>query len=516
MSVEKTASAQAYVGNNSTTIPYVIVDFQFLDAADIVVWLRNVSTLVDSPPLTQGTQYTVSGNNIRTTAPVSPSFYVMVERNTEAIQPIDYTYAGAFPSEDHENALDRLTFLCQETLRTVGESVAGVASVNGRNGAVVLSKTDVGLGNVDNTSDANKPVSGPQQTALNAKESLANKASANGYASLDSLGKVPSSQLPAASGGVPDDNVVTNAKLSDMATARIKGRVTAGTGDPEDLTGTQATTLLDIFTPSLKGLVPPSPGGTSTFIRADGTWASPPAGGGGGDMLAVNNLNEVVSKPTAFANIKQAASEVATGVVELATQAEVTTGTDDVRAITPLKLATRLASGLQAFDQDLADIAALAPANDDIIQRKSGAWTNRTPTQFKTDLGLNNVNNTADASKPVSSAQAAALIPTFVTLTDGGTVTWTMIANATSQNATVTLAGNRTLAIAGASNGMTGLLIVKQDGTGNRTLALPAGSRVINGGAGGATLSTGANAVDILSWVYDGSNYYWTRGLNYT
>lgn len=33
----------------------------------------------------------------------------------------------------------------------------------------VLTKSDVGLGNVDNTSDANKPVSSAQQTALNGK-----------------------------------------------------------------------------------------------------------------------------------------------------------------------------------------------------------------------------------------------------------------------------------------------------------------------------------------------------------
>ena len=32
-----------------------------------------------------------------------------------------------------------------------------------------LSKSDVGLGNCDNTSDANKPVSSATQTALNAK-----------------------------------------------------------------------------------------------------------------------------------------------------------------------------------------------------------------------------------------------------------------------------------------------------------------------------------------------------------
>lgn len=46
---------------------------------------------------------------------------------------------------------------------------APVTSVAGRTGVVTLTKTDVGLANVDNTSDANKPVSAPQQTALNAK-----------------------------------------------------------------------------------------------------------------------------------------------------------------------------------------------------------------------------------------------------------------------------------------------------------------------------------------------------------
>lgn len=69
---------------------------------------------------------------------------------------------------------------------------------------------------------------------------------------------------------------VTNAKMANMATATFKGRVTAGTGVPEDLSGTQATTLLDTFTTALKGLAPASGGGTANFLRADGTWAVPP------------------------------------------------------------------------------------------------------------------------------------------------------------------------------------------------------------------------------------------------
>ena len=45
-----------------------------------------------------------------------------------------------------------------------------VKSVAGKTGDVTLDKGDVGLGNVDNTSDANKPVSTAQQAALDSKQ----------------------------------------------------------------------------------------------------------------------------------------------------------------------------------------------------------------------------------------------------------------------------------------------------------------------------------------------------------
>ena len=52
-----------------------------------------------------------------------------------------------------------------------GWELAGsaVVSVNGRTGEVLLTSADVGLDNVDNTSDADKPISTAQQTALNGK-----------------------------------------------------------------------------------------------------------------------------------------------------------------------------------------------------------------------------------------------------------------------------------------------------------------------------------------------------------
>jgi hypothetical protein len=43
-----------------------------------------------------------------------------------------------------------------------------------------------------------------------------------------------------------DDGVVSNAKLADVATSTFKGRATAGSGDPEDLTAAQARTILNV------------------------------------------------------------------------------------------------------------------------------------------------------------------------------------------------------------------------------------------------------------------------------
>lgn len=58
-----------------------------------------------------------------------------------------------------------------------------------------VTKSQIGLSNVDNTSDAEKPVSSATQTQLDLKENSSNKGALNGYAPLES-GKVPSSFLP--------------------------------------------------------------------------------------------------------------------------------------------------------------------------------------------------------------------------------------------------------------------------------------------------------------------------------
>lgn len=89
------------------------------------------------------------------------------------------------------------------------------------------------------------------------------------------------------------------------------------------------------------------------------------------------------------------------------------------------------------------------------------------------------------------------------TLTDGATINWNL---ALGVAATVTLAGNRTLANpTNMASGYSYSIIVKQDATGSRTLAY---GSAYKWSGGTPVLSTTANAVDIITFISDGTNMY--------
>lgn len=90
-------------------------------------------------------------------------------------------------------------------------SSAPVASVNNKTGAVTLAKGDVGLGNVDNTSDANKPISSATQAALNDKQA---KITASGILKGDGAGGV--------SAAVKGTDYFTPADVNEIAAEAAK------------------------------------------------------------------------------------------------------------------------------------------------------------------------------------------------------------------------------------------------------------------------------------------------------
>lgn len=118
---------------------------------------------------------------------------------------------------------------------------------------------------------------------------------------------------------------------------------------------------------------------------------------------------------------------------------------------------------------------------------------------------------------PATQIPASYTNPTYATITQSGaTLTFACDAAKHTQQQTTTLTANvTTFTITSIVNGMTGNLIVKQDATGSRTLTLPATSKVVNNGGAAITLTTTANAIDVLSWTYDGTNIFWTYGKNF-
>lgn len=93
----------------------------------------------------------------------------------------------------------------------------------------------------------------------------------------------------------------------------------------------------------------------------------------------------------------------------------------------------------------------------------------------------------------------------------GGLIDWDV---ADGFNASVTLnVATSAIALSNVRAGCYGTLVVTQDATGGRLVTFPVGSKVMHGNAEPLTLTP--NAVDILSFYYDGTTYYWTYGNNF-
>jgi hypothetical protein len=79
-----------------------------------------------------------------------------------------------------------------------------------------------------------------------------------------------------------DAGAVTLADMANLSANSIIGNNTGSAATPIALTQAQVTAMLNQFSSTLQGVVPASGGGTTNFLRADGTWAAPTGGGGGG------------------------------------------------------------------------------------------------------------------------------------------------------------------------------------------------------------------------------------------
>lgn len=132
---------------------------------------------------------TIAGaiTNVRPTAPDHSVFIGYVIKSHPTNGAIQVSIKNGFQLEELHNVL----FTSLQNKNVLKYDSATQLWKNG-----TLDKTEVGLANVDNTSDLNKAISTATQTALDLKANLSLIGANNGIAGLDSGGKVPASQLP--------------------------------------------------------------------------------------------------------------------------------------------------------------------------------------------------------------------------------------------------------------------------------------------------------------------------------
>lgn len=280
-----------------------------------------------------------------------------------------------------------------------------VTSVAGKTGDVALTKSDVGLANVTNTSDANKPVSTAQQTALNAKAditSLAAVATSGNYADLSNKPNIPANPVSSVAGRTGD---VTLSK-SDVGLANVDN--TSDLAKPVS-TATQTALNAKANTSSLAAVA--TSGSYNDLIDK-------PTGGGSGAVSSVAGRTGDVTLTKSDVGLSNVDNTADTAKpVSTATQTALngkantahTHSQSDVTGLT-----TALAG--KADSSSLATVATSGSYTDLInkptiptVPVTSVAGKTGDVSLVKADVGLANVDNTADVDKPIGSATQTAL-----------------------------------------------------------------------------------------------------------
>jgi hypothetical protein len=353
MTVSALPRTKRYNGSGSTG-PFTW-NFRTLASADIRVTRYNTSNVLTS--LNTPTDYTITlvgngrdGGSLTLTTALATGEKLLIESIVAKTQPTNYNNQADFFPETHGNSFDRITIIAQEIAAVMGRSIAAPAADDEDNLNMTLplkaSRASKVLGFDADGEPAVSSLTLSDLDSINGSiSSIAasvSAASASATAAAASAAQLVGTSVTSTTIGTGSKSFTTQGGKFFTVPTRV---LISSDADPTNRNMFGTVTAYNSTTGALTVDIAVVTG-TGTFtdwtIRVAGergatgaTGAQGAPGSGTGDMLRANNLSDVVNAATAFNNIKQAASASATGVVELATDAEAITGTDTTRATTP-------------------------------------------------------------------------------------------------------------------------------------------------------------------------------------
>lgn len=374
--------------------------------------------------------------------------------------------------------------------------------------AMGINPAKVGLGNVNNTSDANKPVSTATQNALNLKANLASPTFTGTVSGIDkamvglsNVDNTTDANKPVSTATQSALNLKANA--TDVTSSLdLKENVS---NKSSDIYSDGSSTTKYPTVKAVKDYVDANSGsgsGTGTIVDADTATK--------GKIKLAGDLAGTADLPTVPGlALKANTTDVTTSLAlkeDVSNKSNATLGTSTTLYPTQNAVKTYVdtaITGATIVDADTATKGKIKLAGD-------LAGTADLPTvpglALKAPLASPTFTGTVTAPIYASTPQS---------LADAATIAWDP---ANGLNASVTLGGNRTLSFTTTPTaGSYGTLVVTQDATGGRTLTLPSTANKVLGSTSTTTiaLSTAANAKDILNFYYDGTNCYWNIGQGY-
>jgi hypothetical protein len=386
-----------------------------------------------------------------------------------------------------------------------GAQVNTVTSVAGKTGVVTLTKADVGLANVDNTSDLSKPISTATQTALNLKANTANLstvATTGSYADLSGKPTIPS-------------------KVSDL------------TNDSGFQTSAQVTT-------AIQAVVGAAPAALDTLVEIAAQLAT--------DESAVAALTTTVSgKVTANAAITAGTGTKVTYDAKGLVTGSTTLSASDIPALAWSKITSGVPTTIsgygitdaQPLDADLTSIAGLAGTSGLLKKTAANTWSLDTNTYLTgnqsitvsgdatgtgstaialtlasiTDSGVGSFKKLTVNGKGLVTGTASVAQSDITGLLGAGSITNTMLANSAVANLSGTNTGDETAATIKTKLGITTL---SGPNTGDQTITLTGDATGTGTGSFAVTLAnSGATAGTYKSVTVDAKGRV-TAGTNPT